>query len=141
MSTVKEVKGDNMSTTTTHTATAAAAPPKKEDTKKAAPATAPVKPKIHLPLDPAIVGEEAADEATAADKQALEDYKKAMQEYKASKPPGGGPPPISPTDEAIEAALEQLYNTVHVPDHAAVEATVVNAVNATPPASATSPAK
>jgi hypothetical protein len=146
-----------MTTHTTHPTTGAGAvPPKKEDEKKEkAPTTPPVKPKIHLPLDPAVVGEEAAEEAAAADKQAVEDYVKQKAEYtatqakekgdKASKPPGGGggeqPPPMSPTGEAITAALDQLYNTVHVPDHAAVETAVINAVNATPPASATSPAK
>lgn len=101
------------------------------------------------PLDPNVVGKEAAAKGDAEQKKAKEQYDKDMKAYEAQQKQlnqaadaasgaagkagagtqGAEPPTLDP---AIQTALNNLYNVVHVPDQGTVEQTVAQAM-APPP--------
>jgi hypothetical protein len=85
------------------------------------------------PLDPNVVGKDAADKYAEDQKKAKADSEKATKDYEDSqkaasdkKPPVD--PPVEPAPgtpgETAKAALDLLYSVVQVPDQAAVEAAI-----------------
>jgi hypothetical protein len=65
-------------------------------------------------LNPVIVGEEKAEEHAEAQKEAEEEYKEAEEKWVSAHASPKAIPP-NPVTDAMNAALDLLYNMLHVP--------------------------